>query len=167
LARARDLGEVTQVERAAASMYAPYGLGQRLDDATTPHTRLSVAIQEGLLWVAEAEGRILGWALAEVREEDIHLEEINVLPDAARRGVGSALLEAVCDEGSARGCTRITLVTIDFVPWTLGFYAHHGFRALPKRELAEHLVRDLWIAGQEFSEDTRSFDGRVALVREI
>lgn len=148
-------------------MYAPYGLAQPLDDTCTPHARLQVAIQEGLLWVAEAQGVLLGWALAEVREEDIHLEEINVIPTAARGGVGSALLESVCDEGHARGCTRITLVTIDFVPWTLGFYARHGFRALPKRELAEHLVRDLWIAGQVFGEHERSFDGRVALAREL
>lgn len=148
-------------------MYAPYGLAQRLDETCTPHTRLQVGIEEGMLWVAEAEGVLLGWALAEVRGEDIHLEEINVLPSAARRGIGTALLDAVCEEGFARSCTRITLVTIDFVPWTLGFYAHHGFRALPKRELSEHLVRDLWIAGQSFGEHERSFDGRVALVREL
>lgn len=167
LASEGDLDEVSEVERAAASMYAPYGLTQRLEETLTAHARLRVAIREGLLWVAAEGLHIVGWALADQRDTDMHLEEINVMPSLARRGVGSALLEAVEQGGASRGCTRITLVTIDFVPWTLGFYAHHGFRALPRNELSAHLVKDLWIEGQDFPEHARSFDGRVALVREI
>jgi hypothetical protein len=50
-----------------------------------------------------------------------------VHPDAARRGVGSRLLEEVVSWAREHGCRRVTLATFRDVAWNAPFYARHGF----------------------------------------
>jgi len=56
-----------------------------------------------------------------------HLEQLSVLPDSTRRGVGRRLLEAAVTEAELRGHDRITLRTFADVPWNAPFYATCGF----------------------------------------
>ena len=53
------------------------------------------ALRDGLLWVAEAAGTIVGFALLRFVGGLPHLDEIDVLPEHGRQGIGSRLLEAV------------------------------------------------------------------------
>ena len=45
-----------------------------------------------------------------------HLEQLSVMPSAAHRGHGRALVEAVKSESRLRGCERVTLRTFTEVP---------------------------------------------------
>lgn len=168
VASAVDLSEIGRVQRSANSLYAPYGLAEHLDALSTPREELERGIAEGLSWVAtDASDTIVGFALASAFGADLHLDEIGVVPSRARRGVGSRLLETVLEHGRTRGARRLTLLTVDFVPWTLGFYAHHGFRVLATRELDARLVALLAIVPEAHPPQARSFDGRIVLARNL
>lgn len=167
-ASAADLPEIGRVQRSANTLYAPYGLAEHLDALSTPREELERGFADRLLWVAtDASDTIVGFALASAFGADLHLDEIGVVPSRVRRGVGSSLLAAVMEEGRARAARRLTLLTVDFVPWTLGFYAHHRFTVLTARELDARLVALLAIDRAELPRDARSFDGRVVLARNL
>jgi GNAT superfamily N-acetyltransferase len=59
-----------------------------------------------------------------------HLEQLAVHPDHGRRGIGTALVEAVCAEAAARGFDRVTLRTFADIAWNGPFYARLGFTEL-------------------------------------
>jgi GNAT superfamily N-acetyltransferase len=167
-AAARDLAEIERVQRSANSIYAPYGLAEHLDALSTPREELERGIAQGLSWVAtDASDTIVGFALASAFGHDLHLDEIGVVPSSARRGLGSRLLETVLEEGRVRAARRLTLLTVDFVPWTLGFYAHQGFHVLARRELDARLVALLAIVPGAHPPEAVSFDGRIVLTRNL
>ncbi|MBX7197734.1 MAG: GNAT family N-acetyltransferase [Sandaracinaceae bacterium] len=173
LATAADLHEVARVQRSANTIYAPYGLAEHLDALATPPDELARGLAQGLLWVATESpiahdsGPIVGFALASAFGRDLHLDEIGVEPARARRGLGSQLLEAVLAEAARRGATRLTLLTVDFVPWTLGFYARHAFRVLRAAELDARLLELLSLDPHELAPSAQSFDGRIVLAKRL
>ncbi|MEU8837390.1 GNAT family N-acetyltransferase, partial [Streptomyces sp900116325] len=85
-----------------------------------------------------ADGKAVGYALARfVKREGsaltspdviISLDQIAVSPDAARAGVGSALLEAVREAGRTAGCRRLVTSVWDFNETARAFYQASGFR---------------------------------------
>ncbi|MBN8612658.1 MAG: GNAT family N-acetyltransferase [Deltaproteobacteria bacterium] len=166
-----DLDDIVRVERAANSLYAPYGFAAHIDALSTPRDAVIEGIACGLAWVAqdaEAEGSALvGFVLAHACDRDLHLDEIDVVPSRLRRGLGTRLLDVVLEEAGQRGAERLTLLTVDFVPWTLGFYAHHGFRVLSARELDARLLDALALDPKSVAPTQRSFEGRLVLARNL
>jgi GNAT superfamily N-acetyltransferase len=164
-----DLDDIVRVERAANSLYAPYGFAAHIDALSSPREAVLEGITQSLAWVAveDEHASLVGFALAHACDRDLHLDEIDVVPSRLRRGLGTKLLHVVLDEACARGAERLTLLTVDFVPWTLGFYAHHGFRALTGRELDARLLDALAIDPQSVAPSQRSFDGRLVLARNL
>ena len=89
-------------------------------------------------WVAS--GRRAVYALAGTaavafvmfRPEDgcAYVEQIDVLPSHARRGIGAALLDAVADVARRRGWPALTLSTFRDVPFNAPYYARLGFRVV-------------------------------------
>ncbi|WP_369354682.1 N-acetyltransferase family protein [Streptomyces sp. cg2] len=87
-----------------------------------------------------ADGRALGYAIARVVNRRgnalirpdliISLDQIAVLPDAARTGVGSALLEAVREVGRNAGCRRLVTDVWDVNEGARAFYEAAGFRPM-------------------------------------
>jgi Sortase and related acyltransferases len=88
------------------------------------------AAGKGRLWVAEAEGQVLGYALYGELDGAAHLEQMDVEPAHGRRGIGRALLECVAARATAEGFGRMTLVTLRDVPWNAPSYARAGFAVL-------------------------------------
>jgi GNAT superfamily N-acetyltransferase len=56
-----------------------------------------------------------------------HIEELAVIPNRMREGLGTALLEAACAWASAHGYSAITLVTFENVSWNAPYYTARGF----------------------------------------
>jgi GNAT superfamily N-acetyltransferase len=104
---------------------------------------LSAAAMAGRLFVAEApDGALAGFALVVLLPDaSAHLEELDVLPELGRRGIGSALLEASCAWARANGQPGISLSTFRDVPFNAPFYARRGFRALAPAELTPALAQ--------------------------
>lgn len=91
---------------------------------------------DGVLLVALEGGRarsVVGFAHVVWLVDDhglpaAHLEQLSVrLPEHGRRGTGTLLLEAACEEARWAGHRSITLCTYRDVPWNGPFYRARGF----------------------------------------
>jgi GNAT superfamily N-acetyltransferase len=96
--------------------------------------------EQGLVWVADEAGDLLGFATCEVFEGAIHLWELAVRREAQGRGAGRALLAAVATEARSRRLPAVTLTTFRDIPWNAPFYARHGFEILAQDELTPRLT---------------------------
>jgi GNAT superfamily N-acetyltransferase len=164
LARIDDLSALPDIERAATALFADYGLADQLAAILTPIDSLREGVQADRLWVAADElDHPVGFALADIVGDNAHLDELDVHPAHGRRGLGAALVEAVCDWARASGYRAITLTTLRHIPWNAPWYQRLGFRVLEESELSTAL-RDLL---QEEIQRGLPADQRVAMQREL
>ncbi|WP_406831097.1 GNAT family N-acetyltransferase [Pedococcus sp. KACC 23699] len=127
LALPTDLASVQGIEEASDQVFASVMDVSLWGSAPTGQER---ATEPGFLLVAAEGDEVVGFA--HVVDVDgpggpAHLEQIAVLPDRSRRGVGSVLLEQACRYAAERGFAQVTLRTFRDVPWNAPFYAGHGF----------------------------------------
>jgi GNAT superfamily N-acetyltransferase len=141
LALPGEAGAVAAVERRAIRVFESHlietGLTlealARVDSADA----LDQAQREGRLWVAQsARGELVGFALVCPMGGTANLEELDVLPEHARRGVGSRLLETVCAWAREVGYARVTLSTFRDIAWNAPFYERRGFRVVDPSTLS-------------------------------
>lgn len=140
LAQPEHLRELAEIERQAASLFRGWNIPDSVIEEVTPLEEFQAAQTSGLLWVALSRQRHpVGFALVEREGSLLHLEELDVHPLQGRRGIGTALVEAVC--AWARGCgyAQITLTTYRDIPWNRPFYARLGFEVLSVTELTAEL----------------------------
>ena len=89
--------------------------------------------QDGVLLVAVEDGAVLGFVHVLWLADDhglwaAHLEQVSVrLPEHGRRGIGTQLVEAACEEARWAGHRSITLCAYRDVPWNGPFYRARGF----------------------------------------
>lgn len=92
------------------------------------------------LYVAtDDEDQPVGYALVDLVDGHAHLEQLSVVPEHGRRGIGQALLQAVVDWARARGDEEITLSTFRDVAFNAPFYARHGFVTVDAGNLTDGL----------------------------
>ncbi len=97
---------------------------------------LSSSPPEMAALLAEQDGSVLGFALFFPTwstwrgRPGIHLEDLFVLPEARRRGIGRALLAKVAAVAVARGCARLEWQVLDWNEPALRFYRALGARSL-------------------------------------
>ncbi len=111
----------------------------RLPPYPTSFHDFTEAQRAGLLWVvrSQAHGPV-GFALCEYLGDNPHLEELDVLPEHGRRGLGSRLVRTVC--AWAESLHRpLTLTTFRDVPWNCRWDERLGFRVLSDAELTAPL----------------------------
>ena len=158
LARTSDVRALALIELEAASLLRGHAPASVLEE-TTDEDDFRDAQQAGRLWVALAEDAPVGFALVEMLADGLpHLEEVDVLPQHGRRGVGASLVRAVCPWVAQSGYPEITLTTFRNVPWNFPFYARLGFEEIPSDELraaVAAVVRD---------ETARGFDPQSRVV---
>ena len=115
-------------EAAVPALLAPAPSGTSRDAADGA---LLVAVDP-----AYAEGPVgfahLLWLAADDGAPTAHLEQLSVrLPEHGRRGVGTALVHAACEEARWAGHDSLTLCTYRDVPWNGPFYRRLGFSEDP------------------------------------
>jgi len=139
LAKPGDLPRIAPIELAAARLLAGHAPDAVLAEVT-PHEHLAAAQRDGRLWVALSSDIPVGFALVEILESGAaHLEEIDVLPDHGRQGLGTRLVRHVCRWAETRGLGAVTLTTFRDVPWNMPFYAHLGFEEIAPAALTPAL----------------------------
>jgi GNAT superfamily N-acetyltransferase len=139
-ARPEDLGPLPAIERAAAQLLQGNAPASVLNEAKDYDT-LANAVRQGRLWVALAGDTPVGFALVEMLADDLpHLDEVDVEPSHGRRGLGTALVRAVCEWAAASGFSMLTLTTFRAVPWNMPFYARLGFVEIPRELLRPELA---------------------------
>jgi GNAT superfamily N-acetyltransferase len=139
-ARDADLATLPEIERRAATLFAPFGLAEVFARVLTPRNDLEAGLQAGRLWVATGPGGVpVGFALAAAVGRNAHLDELDVLPEHGRRGLGTALVQTFLGWAHAARYPAATLTTLRHVPWNAPFYERLGFRVLDPDELTPAL----------------------------
>ncbi|MGE0824992.1 MAG: GNAT family N-acetyltransferase [Candidatus Binatia bacterium] len=135
-ARPEHLSFLPEIEHKAALLFRDWNVPPSVIEENTPIEDFQEALDAGLLWVALSAQRLpVGFALVELEEDcDPHLEELDVHPEHGRRGIGTALVNAVCAWAEAHGYPVLTLTTYHDIPWNGPFYTKLGFTILDKSE---------------------------------
>jgi GNAT superfamily N-acetyltransferase len=135
-----DLPQLPEIERAASVLFAEFGLADLFASVLTPVRDLEDGLRAGRLWVATGpDDALVGFALASVVGGNGHLDELDVLPDHGRRGLGTALVETFLRWARESAFSAATLTTLRHIPWNAAFYERFGFRALRPEELTPEL----------------------------
>jgi GNAT superfamily N-acetyltransferase len=139
LARPDDVPLLREIELAAARLFVGYAPESLLTEALSQDV-LANGQRRGLLWIAVAGDKPVGFALVEVIEqESAHLEEMDVHPDHMRRGLGSKLVNTICEWAATQGYKSVTLNTSRDIAWNMPFYERLGFAELVPSEWSTEL----------------------------
>lgn len=151
-ARPADVAAIPAIELAAARLLAGHAPESVLAESSSVEDLRRAQAEERLL-VALAGDVPVGFALVErIAAGRTHLAEVDVLPSYGRRGIGTALVRAVCAAAAHRGDAEVTLTTFRDVPWNMPFYARLGFVEIPRAErddVLEAILRDEAARGLE------------------
>ncbi|MEV7520527.1 GNAT family N-acetyltransferase [Streptomyces sp. NPDC091371] len=143
-ARRDELTALQDIERAAGLCFRDIGMPEIADDEPLPVEELARYLTTGLAWVA-VDGDDAGAAppvaylIADRVDGGLHVEQVSVRPDHARRGIGRALLEHLAERAVQEGAPALTLTTFTEVPWNAPYYERCGFRALEDSSLTPGL----------------------------
>jgi GNAT superfamily N-acetyltransferase len=137
---AADLPVLQDLERAAGQQFRTVGMAEIAEDEPLPLRELAAYEREGRAWVAvDRDQRVLAYLIADLVDGNVHVEQVSVHPDGARRGIGRSLLEHVAGWADSRGAAALTLTTFAEVPWNAPYYERCGFRRLGEAELTPGL----------------------------
>ncbi|MGW1955784.1 GNAT family N-acetyltransferase [Streptomyces sp. NPDC001920] len=135
-----DLPGLQDIERAAGAAFRDLGMAAIADDEPPTLDVLDRYRRAGRAWVACDAGECpVGYLICEPVDGALHIEQVSVHPDAARRGVGRALLTYAADRAREQDLAALTLTTFTEVPWNAPYYTRLGFRVLDRAELTSGL----------------------------
>ena len=136
-----ELPLLPELERRAGRRFAHFEELAGLPEDLSPLEELEEAHQAGRVWVAAADsGELVGFAYAAVIDGCCHLEELDVLPEYGRLGIGTALVRAVREHANRAGHRGVTLTTFRDVPWNAPFYRRLGFVVVDPEDLTPGLA---------------------------
>ncbi len=116
-----ELADLVELERRSDTLLTVAGIGP-LPDPAIGHRTIRDARA-----VLVAGRPAVGFARVDELDGQAHLEQLSVLPGHMRRGIGTALVEAVCAWAAEHGYREVTLCAFADVAWNGPFYAKRGF----------------------------------------
>jgi GNAT superfamily N-acetyltransferase len=137
LATPDDIRYLPEIEDEAARRLLDIGMAtlyEQFDPYTTSIETFTAYLEADRLWVAVEDARPVGFIMVSKIDNHAHIDEVDVLPDYGRRGIGQALINAACDWGKAHGLRSVTLSTQMNVPWNMPYYQKLGFSIMPPEE---------------------------------
>ncbi|MFI6760474.1 GNAT family N-acetyltransferase [Micromonospora sp. NPDC050417] len=144
-ARIGELSLLLEIEYAAGRVFHDLDMAEIAENDLPTPAELTPYQQDGRAWVtADQTDRPIAYVLVEEVDGNLHVEQISVHPEHARRGLGRRLLEHLAGEAARRGMPALTLTTFVEVPWNAPYYERCGFRILTDDELTPGLraIRD-------------------------
>ncbi|HWG59603.1 MAG TPA: ribosomal protein S18-alanine N-acetyltransferase [Candidatus Acidoferrales bacterium] len=84
-------------------------------------------------WIAEDDGRVVGFIVARLAAQEIEILNLAVRPASRRQGVGTELLNAALQWGRASGAERAILDVRASNRPALRLYERHGFHIEGRR----------------------------------
>jgi GNAT superfamily N-acetyltransferase len=134
-----ELESLRAIERAAGAMFVEAGMPDVAAHEPDSVAALAEYLAGGRAWVVTVDDEPAGYALVDLVDGLAHLEQLSVDPKYGRRGLGTRLVESVCDWARERGLAAVTLTTFEHVSWNAPFYARRGFRAIDDDEIGPEL----------------------------
>jgi GNAT superfamily N-acetyltransferase len=149
LAGSEHLSAIPAIELAAAAMFPEADLPVENRFLVIETELLQEAQSEARLWVALTDDRTpVGFAMADIVDGGAHLDEMDVMPDFGRQGIGTRLVRAFIDWARSGNYPGVTLITFRHLPWNAPFYEKIGFEAMKSSELGEELANLLQEEGE-------------------
>ncbi|MBE9375623.1 GNAT family N-acetyltransferase [Saccharopolyspora sp. HNM0983] len=140
-ARAEELPRLQEIEVSAGAVFRDIGMPEIADDPPLSLDLLAAYQRSGRAWVAVGADDVpAGYAVLDVVDDRIHVAQLSVHADHARRGVGSMLLDRLGELALAAGLPALSLITFRQVPWNAPYYQRLGFRELSTEELGPGLA---------------------------
>src|SRR5690242_8165274 len=131
-AQSTELPLLPEIEHAAAQNFRDSPYPWIVDDEVMSLSDLAHDFARGQVRVAVDEaadeaGALVGFAVAYPVDDTGYLRELAVMPAHGRRGIGTQLVNAVCDWARVSGLRAVTLSTFRNVAWNMPYYAKLGF----------------------------------------
>lgn len=130
-----DWGRLREIEAVADKLFLEVGIGPFNTGDDEDHFDTAAV-------VLVAGDPPVGFACVDVLDGSAHLWQLSVHPAAMRRGIGTALVGAVCDWARSNGYPAVTLTTFRDVPWNAPFYSRLGFGVLDELPRGLQAIRD-------------------------
>lgn len=135
-----DIERIREIEVDAGEMFRAIGLDAVADDPPPARDILSSHIDDRTAWVAEVDGRVVGYAISSIVDVEGHLDQVSLERGAAGQGIGARLISEVIRWSKESGCTSLTLTTFRDVAWNAPYYARLGFSVLADNECGPQLL---------------------------
>jgi GNAT superfamily N-acetyltransferase len=132
-AAAHDLPAVVTLIRALADFEQLPGP----DEAAADRLAADFVGERYQVLVAEIDRRVVGFALyfmtysTFLARPSLYLEDLFVLPEARRRGIGTAFFRRLIELAKERGCGRFEWTVLDWNEPAQSFYRSLGAEVLP------------------------------------
>ena len=135
LARPSEVGRLREIEDEAGERFNGLDIFDESLSSSFSLDEMYRLAKLNQVWVAcNSNDNPVGMIVASIRGENAYIEELDVLLEHGRRGLGTRLIDQVCGWALAQGCTAIDLSTFRDVPWNGPFYRKLGFRELAESE---------------------------------
>ncbi len=138
LALPQEIAFLPEIQLRAATRFPEAVLPEPMRSTyTVPRAILEDAVIGGRVWVAIVDGQSAPAGYCVLRDAIgfAVLEQVDVLPEYGKRGLGRLLVAEAIQKTVALGYRRLYLTTFSSVPWNAPFYAHLGFRIADDHEL--------------------------------
>lgn len=135
-----ELPALQDIERAAGQCFRDIGMPEIADDEPLTLGELARYHHAGLAWVAANDADTpVAYLIADRVDGNLHVEQVSVHPDSARRGIGRLLLDHLAAQARSERVPALTLTTFTEVPWNAPYYARCGFQLMDDSGLAPAL----------------------------
>ena len=94
---------------------------------TLPEAGLRLRWEEGPVWVAVVNAKVVGTVAAACRRRELFVRSMAIVPAARGQGLGAALLARVERYARTKGCIRLALTTTPFLSRAIQLYERYGF----------------------------------------
>jgi len=140
LARPDEVGQLREIEEAAGERFDGLDIFDESPGSSFSLDEMFRLAKLNQVWLAcDSSDRSVGMIVASIRGGNAYIEELDVLPEHGRRGLGKRLIEHVCDWALENGCAAVELSTFRYVPWNGPFYRKNGFRDLSHGEWTDDM----------------------------
>lgn len=141
-ARCEELTLLSSIELSAAKLFLDTSFSFLVNAAPLPLDFVQQRFKAGQVWVAAApRDVVVGYAVTQEVDDTLYLQQIDVDPAHGRRGIGSALIDAIFVWAKLQGYAVIFLSTFRDIPWNAPFYSKLGFCPLDESELTSDFQR--------------------------
>jgi GNAT superfamily N-acetyltransferase len=143
-----ELGLLNEIDLDSAVLFEQAGLQMDFSDehefAIAERQRWKAAVSAGTTLIAiDARDESIGFAAVGLIDGEPYLAQLSVRARCMRRGVGSALLEAVGTMISDAGGPVLWLTTYSHLPWNVPFYKRRGFELVHEGGWGPEMSRQL------------------------
>ena len=135
-ARFEELPLLSQIENSAAALFLDTPYAFLVNDEPLSLDFVQQQFHARRVWVAvDCQDSVVGYAVAREVDETLYLQQIDVKPEHGRRGIGTALVNTVCDWAKQQGYEIVSLSTFRDISWNAPFYSKLGFHPIDEAEL--------------------------------